>query len=117
MPGVGDFNYTFDNLAGVMEEFIEKVGLKRYSMYLMDYGAPVGFRIASKHPDRVQTLIIQNGNAYDEGLREFWEPLKAYWSERSEANAAELRKLLTLEATRWQYTHGTRRVETISPDN
>jgi len=117
MPRVGEFNYTFDNLAGVMEEFIEKVGLKRYSIYLMDYGAPVGFRIASKHPERVQALLIQNGNAYEEGLREFWKPLKAYWSERSEANAAELRKLLTLEATRWQYTHGTRREETISPDN
>jgi pimeloyl-ACP methyl ester carboxylesterase len=117
MPGVGDFNYTFDNLATVSEEFIKKIGLTRYSIYLMDYGAPVGFRIASKHPERVQALIVQNGNAYDEGLREFWKPIKAYWSDRSEANASELRKLLTLEATRWQYTHGTRQVEAISPDN
>jgi pimeloyl-ACP methyl ester carboxylesterase len=117
MPSVDDFNYTFDNLATVVEEFIDKVGLTRYSLYLMDYGAPVGFRLASKHPERVQALIIQNGNAYDEGLREFWKPIKAYWSDRSETNAAELRKLLTLEATRWQYTHGTRQVEAISPDN
>jgi pimeloyl-ACP methyl ester carboxylesterase len=117
MPSVDDFNYTFDNLATVVEEFIDKVGLKRYSIFLMDYGAPVGFRLATKHPERVQALIIQNGNAYDEGLREFWKPIKAYWSDRSETNAAELRKLLTLEATRWQYTHGTRRVESISPDN
>lgn len=117
MPRVNEFKYTFDNLADIMEEFIRKMELKRYSLYVMDYGAPVGFRIASRHPERVQSLIIQNGNAYDEGLREFWNPVKAYWKERSETNAVELRKLLTLEGTRWQYTHGTRRVETISPDN
>lgn len=117
MPRVDEFDYTFDNLAEIMEEFIRKVGVKRYSLYVMDYGAPVGFRLASRHPERVQTLIIQNGNAYDEGLREFWNPVRAYWKERSETNAMELRKLLTLEATRWQYTHGTRRTEVISPDN
>lgn len=117
MPRVGEFNYTFDNLANVMDEFVQKVGVKRYSLYVMDYGAPVGFRLASNHPERVQALIIQNGNAYEEGLREFWNPIKAYWKERSETNANQLRKLLTLEATRWQYTHGTRRTEVISPDN
>lgn len=117
MPLVGDFKYTFDNLADVIEGFLGKVGVQRYSLYLMDYGAPVGFRIAVRHPERVQSLIIQNGNAYDEGLRDFWKPIKAYWSDRSEANAAELRKLLTLEATRWQYTHGTHQLEAISPDN
>ena len=83
----------------------------------MDYGAPVGFRLAAKHPERVQSLIIQNGNAYDEGLREFWEPFKTYWKDSSDKNAEALRKLLTLEATKWQYTHGTRQVEAISPDN
>jgi pimeloyl-ACP methyl ester carboxylesterase len=117
MPSVSEFTYTFDNLTNVVEAFIEKMGLKRYSLYLMDYGAPVGFRLASKHPERVQSLIIQNGNAYDEGLREFWAPFKTYWKDSSEKNAEDLRKLLTIDATRWQYTHGTRQVETISPDN
>jgi len=117
MPSVTEFQYTFDNLANVVEAFTEKLNLKSYSLYLMDYGAPVGFRLAAKHPERVQSLIIQNGNAYDEGLREFWAPFKTYWKDSSETNAEALRKLLTLEATRWQYTHGTRQVESISPDN
>jgi len=117
MPSVTEFNYTFDNLANIVEAFTEKLGLKSYSLYLMDYGAPVGFRLAAKHPERVQSLIIQNGNAYDEGLREFWAPFKTYWKDSSDKNAEALRKLLTLEATRWQYTHGTRQVEAISPDN
>jgi pimeloyl-ACP methyl ester carboxylesterase len=72
----------------------------------MDYGAPVGFRIATRHPERVQALIVQNGNAYEEGLRDFWKPIKAYWSDRSETNAAALRHLLTVGATQWQYTNG-----------
>jgi pimeloyl-ACP methyl ester carboxylesterase len=117
MPTVTEFKYTFDNLANVVEAFTEKLNLKSYSLYLMDYGAPVGFRLAAKHPERVKSLIIQNGNAYDEGLREFWVPFKTYWKDSSETNAEPLRKLLTLEATKWQYTHGTRQVETISPDN
>ena len=117
MPSVTEFKYTFDNLATVVEAFTEKLSLKSYSLYLMDYGAPVGFRLAAKHPERVQSLIIQNGNAYEEGLREFWAPFKTYWKDSSDTNAEALRKLLTLEATRWQYTHGTRQVETISPDN
>lgn len=117
MPKVGEFNYTFDNIAEIMEELILKLGVKRYSLYVMDYGAPVGFRIAANHPERIQSLIIQNGNAYDEGLLEFWDPIKAYWKERSETNAVPLRKLFTIDATRWQYTNGTRRIEFISPDN
>ena len=117
MPQVGEFNYTFDNLASLVEQFIQKLGLKSYSLYVMDYGAPVGFRIAAAHPERVQSLIIQNGNAYEEGLREFWDPIKVYWKERSEANAVPLRKLFTIDATRWQYTNGTRRLPAISPDN
>ena len=116
MPKVTEFDYTFDNLARVMEKFADQIGLKKYSLYVQDYGAPVGFRLASKNPERVQALIIQNGNAYDEGLREFWIPFKAYWKDRSEKNADEMRKLLTIDATKWQYTHGMRQPNRISPD-
>ena len=116
-PSVDDFDYTFDNVARIVEEFTNEIGLDRYSLYLMDYGAPIGFRLATAHPERVQSLIIQNGNAYDEGLLEFWDPIKAYWQDRSEKNGDALRGLLTLDATRWQYTHGTRNPEAISPDN
>lgn len=116
-PSVKEFEYTFDNLTNVIEKFTEQVGLKKYSIYLMDYGAPIGYRLAAKHPERVQTLIVQNGNAYDEGLdNEFWKPIKAYWKDRSEKQGDSLRAFLTLDATKWQYTHGVRNVETISPD-
>ncbi|MBD3884974.1 alpha/beta hydrolase [Phormidium tenue FACHB-886] len=117
MPTVDEFDYSFDRLAQIVDKFIDAVGLTRYSLYVMDYGAPVGFRIATKHPNRVQALIVQNGNAYDEGLREFWEPLKAYWRDRSPENAEKLLPLLQLDATKWQYTNGVRNPETISPDN
>ncbi len=117
MPRVGEFKYTFDNLTDMVEGFLEKLGVKRYSLYVMDYGAPVGFRIATRHPERVQALIVQNGNAYEEGLRDFWKPIKAYWSDRSETNAAALRPLLTAGATQWQYTNGVRQLAAISPDN
>ena len=117
MPKVNEFEYTFDNLANVVEKFIHELGLKKYSLYLMDYGAPVGFRIATRYPERVDALIIQNGNAYDEGLLEFWDPIKKFWKDRSDTNADALRGLLTLDATKWQYTHGVRNVESISPDN
>ncbi len=116
MPSVDAFEYTFDNLAGVVDGLIKKIGLKRYSLYLMDYGAPVGFRLATAHPDRVEALIIQNGNAYEEGLLEFWNPIRAYWAERTPENAAPLRDFLKPDATKWQYTHGTRMAEAISPD-
>ncbi|MGI9516431.1 MAG: alpha/beta fold hydrolase [Pirellulaceae bacterium] len=116
-PSVDDFEYTFDNLANVVEQFTEKVGLKKYSIYLMDYGAPVGFRLAARHPERVETLIVQNGNAYDEGLaNDFWKPIKSYWQNRTKKQGDSLRSLLTLDATKWQYTHGVRNVEKISPD-
>ena len=99
MPTVNEFEYTFDNLATVIEQFTERIGLHRYSIYLMDYGAPVGFRVAVKHPERVETLIVQNGNAYLEGLdNAFWEPIKAYWQERTRARGDSLREFLTLEA-------------------
>jgi pimeloyl-ACP methyl ester carboxylesterase len=118
MPDVKSFNYTFDNIAGVIERFTEKPGLDRYSLYMMDYGAPVGYRIAAKHPERVECLIVQNGNAYEEGLQEFWDPIKAYWKDRSEKNAVILMdSLLTIEATKWQYTNGVRNPEVIAPEN
>ncbi len=118
MPGVGEWDYTFDNIADIIDRFAEKKDLQRYSLYVMDYGAPVGFRIAARHPERIESLIIQNGNAYEEGLRDFWDPIKAYWKEKSKENAAALRdSLLTIEATKWQYTNGVRNTETIAPEN
>ena len=117
MPAIDEFEYSFDRLTDIVEKLTEELGLDRYSLYLMDYGAPVGFRLALRHPQRVQTLIIQNGNAYDEGLREFWEPIKAYWNDKTPENADALRGLLTIDATKWQYTHGVRNIEAISPDN
>ena len=118
MPSVTEFEYSFDNLAKITDKFLEKVGVDEYSLYVMDYGAPVGFRIAAKHPERVQGLIIQNGNAYDEGLRDFWKPIKAYWADKSAKNGKALSDaLLTLGATKWQYTNGTRNAAAISPDN
>ncbi len=116
MPQVNEFDYTFDNLAHIVDEFTEQLGLDTYSLYVMDYGAPVGFRLAAEHPERIQSIVVQNGNAYDEGLREFWDPIKAYWAERSDENADALRGLLTLDATKWQYLTGVRNPDAISPD-
>ena len=116
MPSVEEFDYTFDNVATVVDKLLEKIGTETYSLYLMDYGAPVGFRLATRHPERVESLIIQNGNAYEEGLRDFWKPLKAYWQDRTEENEKPLRGLLTIDATKWQYTEGVRDVQSISPD-
>jgi pimeloyl-ACP methyl ester carboxylesterase len=117
MPGVREFEYTFDNLATVIDAFTRELKLTKYSLYVQDYGAPVGFRLAVKHPERVQALIVQNGNAYDEGISNaFWDPLRAYWRERTPATTAPLAKALELDGTRWQYTHGVRRPELISPD-
>jgi pimeloyl-ACP methyl ester carboxylesterase len=116
-PPVDKFDYTFDNLAAVVEKFTEAVGLKRYALYVQDYGAPIGYRLAVKHPERVTGLIVQNGNAYDEGLdNDFWKPIKAYWKDRTEKNAEPLRAFLTVEATKWQYTNGVRNPQAISPD-
>ena len=116
MPTVDEFEYSFDHLADVMERFLKALNLKKYSLYVFDYGAPIGYRIASKDPESVESLIVQNGNAYEEGLREFWVPLKAYWKDRSRQNEEALRKFLTLESTKWQYTNGVRDVKNISPD-
>lgn len=117
MPPVDRFEYTFDRLAEIVDKFVHQIGLEKYSLYVMDYGAPVGFRLAVKHPEKIEALIVQNGNAYEEGLGEFWEPLRAYWSEPNERNKNALKKFLTLEATRWQYTHGVKNENAISPDN
>ena len=116
-PSMDDFDYTFERLFEIVEKFTEQLGLDRYSIYLMDYGAPVGFRLAAKHPQRVDALIIQNGNAYEEGLREFWDPIKKYWKERTPENAAPLTQFITRDGVKWQYTHGVRDEQTISPDN
>lgn len=118
MPSVEEYDYTFDGIAEIIDSFTEKLGLYKYSLYMMDYGAPVGYRLAVKHPDRVESMIVQNGNAYEEGLREFWDPIKAYWKEKSRENGDVLRNsLLTIEATKWQYTNGVRNPETIAPEN
>lgn len=117
MPTVNEFAYTFDNLADVIDKFTEQVGLKKFSLYVQDYGAPVGYRLATRHPDRVQAFVVQNGNAYDEGLdNDFWKPLKAYWQERTAERETPLRAFFTREATIWQYTDGVRDREAISPD-
>ena len=116
MPPVGQFDYTFENLTDIVDGLVQQLGIERYSLYVMDYGAPVGFRLAVRHPERVQSLIVQNGNAYEEGLLEFWKPFRAYWKDRSEENAVALRKLLTIDATKWQYTNGVRQADRISPD-
>jgi len=116
-PSMKDFDYTFDNLAKVVEGFLDAVGVKKFSLYLMDYGAPVGFRIAAKYPERVEALIIQNGNAYEEGLRDFWIPIKKYWEARTPENAKPLTEFITVEGVKWQFTHGVRNPEVISPDN
>ncbi|MGA8573160.1 MAG: alpha/beta fold hydrolase [Desulfobaccales bacterium] len=118
MPTVDRFEYTFDHLAEVIEQFTEKVGLKKYTLYVQDYGAPVGYRLAAKDPKRVQALVVQNGNAYDEGIdNDFWKPLKAYWQEKTGEREQPLRGFLNPAATIWQYTHGVRDQEAISPDN
>ena len=140
MPMVDEFDYTFDNLSLIIDKFTVKLGLDHYSLYLMDYGAPIGFRLAAKHPDRIDSLIIQNGNAYVEGIdNDFWEPIKEYWKDRAAvdkgldndwwrnvtaasrnphmSNEDAIRFLVTLDATKWQYFNGVRDKDTISPDN
>lgn len=117
MPPAAEFDYAFANLARLMTVFLDRKGVDRYAVYLMDYGAPVGYRMFAADPGRITAFIIQNGNAYEEGLREFWRPIKAYWAEPTPENGDTLRDFLTLEATKWQFTHGTNNPELISPDN
>ena len=117
-PSVDEFEYTFDNLSDIVEEVIDREGVDEYVLYLMDYGAPVGYRIAARNPDKVEGLIVQNGNAYVEGLPDsFWGPIAKDWEAKSDETREPLRGLLTIEATKWQYTTGTRDPDAISPDN
>jgi pimeloyl-ACP methyl ester carboxylesterase len=116
-PNVKDFEYSFDNLARIMDKFTEELKLNKFSLYVMDYGAPIGYRIAAKHPERVQALVVQNGNAYEEGLdNDFWKPFRPFWKDKSEHNSAPLKPLFELDATKWQYHTGVRNPEAISPD-
>lgn len=116
MPARDKFAYSFDNLAQVIERFTEVIGFDRFAVYVFDYGAPTGFRLAMRHPERITAIISQNGNAYDEGLSDGWTPIRAYWQDPSQANREALRALLTPETTRWQYTHGVADETAVSPD-
>jgi pimeloyl-ACP methyl ester carboxylesterase len=115
-PPRGQFDYTFDNLARVIGEFIEAIGLRRYGVYVFDYGAPVGYRLALQQPDRITAIISQNGNAYEEGLSDGWNPIRAYWQDASQTNRDALRAFLTPETTVWQYMHGVPDPTRVSPD-
>jgi pimeloyl-ACP methyl ester carboxylesterase len=116
MPPRNGFSYTFAKIADVIERFTEVAGLERYAMYIFDYGSPVGFRLAMKHPERVTCIISQNGNAYEEGLSDNWNPIRAYWREPAQAHRNVLRTLLSPETTLWQYTHGVDDPAAVSPD-
>src|SRR5215470_11268989 len=116
-PARAEFKYTFDNLASVIGAFAAKIGLLRYALYVFDYGAPVGFRMALAHPERVTAIISQNGNAYEEGLSQGWNPIQRYWREPSEENRTALRDFLKPETTRWQYTHGVADESLVAPES
>ena len=116
MPKPGAFDYTFDHLADVIDRFTEVLGLDRFAIYVFDYGAPVGFRIAARHPDRITAIISQNGNAYEDGLSDGWAPVQAYWKDPSPANREAVRSMVQPETTIWQYTHGVPDVTMVSPD-
>lgn len=120
LPGFGQSDNpkanSFDSIADTIERFTEIVGFDRYAVYVFDYGAPTGFRLAIRHPERVTGIISQNGNAYLEGLSEGWNPIRAYWEDASEANREALRGFLSPETTYWQYSHGVADPSAISPD-
>jgi pimeloyl-ACP methyl ester carboxylesterase len=124
LPGFGQsdllsrdtFKYTFENLADVIDRFTDVVALKRFAIYIFDYGAPVGLRIALKHPERVTAIVSQNGNAYEEGLSDGWNPIRTYWREPTQANRDALRSFLSPETTLFQYTHGVADPSVVSPD-
>lgn len=116
-PAPDKFEYSFDHYADLMDKLSQQLGLQRYALYVMDYGAPVGFRLATRHPERVSALIVQNGNAYIEGIGAFWDPIKAYWQDNNATNAEHIRQAaLTLEGTRWQYLNGVPDPTLVSPD-
>ena len=121
LPGFGnsdmpDKGNTFARIAETIDRFTETIGFDRYAVYVFDYGAPTGFRLAVKHPERITAIISQNGNAYEEGLSEGWSPIRAYWQDPSQANRETLRAFLKPETTVWQYTHGVPDPATVSPD-
>jgi pimeloyl-ACP methyl ester carboxylesterase len=116
MPARDHFTYSFDNVASVVDRFTEVIGFDRFAIYVFDYGAPTGFRIAAKHPERITGIVSQNGNAYAEGLSEGWNPIRAYWQDPSQANREALRAFLKPETTVWQYTHGVPDPTLVSPD-
>ncbi|WP_255595159.1 alpha/beta hydrolase [Lysobacter sp. BMK333-48F3] len=115
-PPREQFAYTFDNYAKVVDGLTQRLGLKRYALYVMDYGAPVGFRLATAHPQRVSAIVVQNGNAYSEGIAGFWDPIKAYWRSGAPAEREALRWLTSAKATQWQYTNGVPDVSLVSRD-
>jgi pimeloyl-ACP methyl ester carboxylesterase len=116
LPPRSQFNYTFENIANVIDRFTEAVGFDKFAVYIFDYGAPTGLRIALKHPERITAIISQNGNAYEEGLSEGWKPIRAYWENPSAENREALRAFLKPETTVWQYTQGTKDPSEVSPD-
>jgi pimeloyl-ACP methyl ester carboxylesterase len=116
MPPRANFKYTFDNVADVIDRFTQSIGFLKFAVYVFDYGAPTGLRLAVKHPERITAIISQNGNAYEEGLSEGWNPIRAYWEDASEANRKALRDFLAPQATYWQYTHGVSDPAQVSPD-
>jgi len=118
VPQERKYAYTFDALAGTVEAFTEALGLDRYAIYVFDYGAPTGFRLAMRHPERVTAIVSQNGNAYEEGLGDAWGPIRKYWSQPTPENREVLRQnILTFEATRWQYTHGVANPDVVAPES
>ena len=117
MPDHTQFDYSFAHYADIVDLLLQQCGVQRYAMYVMDYGAPVGYRLALKHPDRVSALVVQNGNAYEEGLGPFWDPIKAYWADGSPAHRAALGILVAAATTKFQYTDGVADVARIDPDN
>jgi pimeloyl-ACP methyl ester carboxylesterase len=116
VPAHANYAYTFDQLAITMQCFTEVLGLKRYALQVFDYGAPVGWRMATAHPERITALITQNGNAYEEGLADGWIPIRKYWNDPSPANRDAVRQFVTPEAIKWQYTHGVKDLSRVAPD-
>jgi pimeloyl-ACP methyl ester carboxylesterase len=116
MPTRDKFKYTFENVAKVIDRFTEVIGFDKFIVYVFDYGAPTGFRLAAKHPERISGIISQNGNAYEEGLSDGWNPIRAYWKDPTDANRNAIRAFLKPETTKWQYTHGVPDTSLVSPD-
>ena len=116
-PDASHFAYTFDNLANVIGQFIDVIGLNRFAVYVFDYGAPVGLRIALANPEKVSGVISQNGNAYEEGLGDAWDPIRKYWNEPTIDNRNALRAFLKADITKWQYTHGVSDPSIIAPES